>query len=66
LFEKYDINSKFDEIQDTHLRTGEEQQKHLGLLTHMMLTNEDAMNKSNFKNCVNNYFSLNAKLAQKF
>lgn len=66
LFESYDINSKFDEVQDTQLRTADEIQKYFGLVNHLMLSSDDAMNKSNFTMCVQNYFSLNSKICEKY
>jgi len=36
MFEKYDINSKFDDIQDIKLKSVSEVQKHFGLVYHLM------------------------------
>ena len=66
LFEQYDINSKFDNIKDTKLRSIEEIQKHFGLLAHLVVTNEDNMNKHHFSECVRNYFMVNSKICEKY
>jgi hypothetical protein len=66
LYEQYDVNSKFDSIMDTKPRTADEVQKNFGLVSHLALTNEDKMNKSNYINCVRNYFDLNAKISEKY
>lgn len=66
LYEKYDINSKFDDIKDIKLRSVEEIQKHFGLIAHLVVSNEDNMNKDHFTDCVRNYFMVNSKICDKF
>jgi hypothetical protein len=66
LYEQYDINAKFDEIRDVKPRTADEIQRNFGLVSHLALTNEDKMDKANYVNCVRNYFSLNAKVCEKY
>lgn len=66
LYEQYDINSKFDEIKDIKLRSVEEIQKHFGLIAHLVVSNEDNMNKDHFSDCVRNYFMINSKICEKY
>lgn len=66
LFEKYDINAKFDDVMDMKLRSSEEIQRNFGLIAHLALSKEDNMNKSNFKSCVRNYFQINSKICEKY
>jgi hypothetical protein len=66
LFEKYDVNGKFDDIADTKLKTADEIQKNFGLVSHLALTSEDKMDKSNYINCVRNYFAINSKICEKY
>ena len=66
LFEKYDINSKFDAIMDVKPRSSEEIQKNFGIVAHLALTSEDKMDKQNYVNCVRNYFSINSKICEKY
>lgn len=66
LFEQYDVNAKFDNVMDVKLKSAEEIQKNFGLVSHLALTSEDKMDKSNYINCVRNYFAINSKMCEKY
>lgn len=66
LFEKYDVNAKFDDLGDTKPKTADEIQRNFGIVSHLALTSEDKMDKSNYVNCVRNYFAVNSKVCEKY
>jgi hypothetical protein len=67
LFEKYDVNGKFDDIADVKaLKQLTRSRKTLDLVSHLALTSEDKMDKSNYINCVRNYFAINSKICEKY
>lgn len=66
LFEQYDVNAKFDNIMDVKPKSADEIQKNFGLVSHLALTSEDKMDKSNYINCVRNYFAINSKICEKY
>lgn len=41
-------------------------QRTFGLLSHILLTDEDRQNQQNFKDCVRNYFAINTAISQKY
>lgn len=66
LFEGFDIASRFDNIKDMKPRSIDEIQKNFGLVTHLLVSKEDNMNKDNFIQCVRGYFEVYSRISDRY